>query len=1146
MADIKWTDQQLEAITHRNSSVIVSAAAGSGKTAVLVERVIRLIDFCDIDRLIIVTFTNAAAAQMREKIASALIKKISSADSPQKAERYRKQLLYLPAANICTVHSFCLKLLRENFSRLGLSADFSVGDTAECSILLNQSLEEIINRKYEEQDPAFLSLASGYASRNDSALTEMLLRIYNFSRAMAFPEEWFERVLDSYSPEKITDTGDGEALLKEAVEKYEGILEELNEIPSADKLILTVKEDVALFADINFKDYDDVFVKINCKFKSFPVIKNPELEEIKESVKRARDEFKGDIKEIASRFLYSSAHLLEFAEKQKADAEEIIKFIKELDLLFSEKKRARNIVDYNDLEHFALKLLVNKDKTPSETALKLSESFDEIIVDEYQDTSPSQDVIFSSVSRNMSNVFMVGDMKQSIYSFRNTAPEIFREKTQSYAKEDSAGKRIFLNNNFRSRKNILDFANTVFSKIMNKKTGEVDYTKDEYLYYGGSFEGNDPAVDIHILEEPSKDEDLSKTEQEGYKIAQIIDSVVGKLEIYEDGKARKAQYKDIAILTRNSVNISETLADCLTKCKIPVYNDDGKNSILSSYEAQVIISYLKIIDNPCQDIPLVCVLRSPVYNFSDELLVKLRKSGDKKAKFFDLINSYKTDDEGEKLKIKIFLDDLKEFTEKSKTSSVASLTHAIIEKTYFEEYVSAMKGGTQRHSNLHFLVHTARSFEKTQYKGLFAFLIYLENFSGQGMQMSAPKILPSALDVVKINTIHKSKGLEYPIVIVCGLGRAFANNDLTSSMLLHKKLGIGVKYTDSENNVFYPSPIREMIKGKINSETLSEEMRILYVALTRAKEKLILLGSVKKRDEYVKNYETDVRYLKEKLSAGLIKNSKSYLDFIMAGCAQELFEKSNPNITLSLKDISLNVSEEVEYTEEKDLPEISPSVRERLEYVYPGSEKSFYSKYSVSELKKLLNADENSSDYFGFSSSLAQRKKDGISGAEEGSIIHLIMEKTDEKKINSEKDLAKAISLLVKEGIITEEEAGCADVSSLYKYYTSDLCKKLKEADEIYKEAPFNILLDSSFIDSGKGGEKIQVQGVIDCYFKYGGEFYIADYKTDRLTEQNRAERISLYTKQLDFYRKAVAKMHNTDKIRCFIYFTRYNETIEV
>ncbi len=1147
MADIKWTTQQENAISHRGSSVIVSAAAGSGKTAVLVERVIRLVDLYDIDRLIIVTFTNAAAAQMREKIAKALIEKISSADSSDKAERYRKQLLYLPAASICTVHSFCLKLLRENFSRLGLSADFAIGDTAECSILLNQSLEEIINKKYEEQDPAFLKLASGFSSRNDSALVEMLLRIYNFSKGMAFPDEWFTVVKESYSKEKITDTREAEILLKEAIEKYSDILEELKAYPFADKLTSVINEDIAMFTDINFKDYDDVFLKINCKFKNFPIIKAAELEEIKEKVKRARDSFKADIAEISSGFMYSSIHLLEFAQMQKEDADTIIEFVKELDVAYSEKKRTKNIVDYSDLEHFALKLLVNDDKTPTDVASKLSESFDEIIVDEYQDTSPVQDIIFSNISRNMNNLFMVGDMKQSIYSFRNTAPEIFREKTESFGREDTKGRRIYLNNNFRSRKNILDFTNTVFSKIMNLKTGEVDYTKDEYLYYGASYDGNDPSVDIHILEQPSKDDELSKTEQEGYKIAEIIDSVVGKLDIYEDQKFRKARYKDIVILTRNSVNVSETLADCLTKCNIPTYNDDGKNSILSSYEAQVIISYLKIIDNPYQDIPLVSVLRSPIYNFSDNLLVKLRKCGDKKAKFFDLLNGYVTDDETEKLKIKIFLDDMNAFTEKAKSSSVASLIQAIIEKTYFEEYVSAMKGGMQRRSNLHFLVNTAKGFERAQFKGLFSFLIYLENFNGQNMQMSAPKILPSALDVVKINTIHKSKGLEYPIVIICGLGKSFASNDLSSSMLLHKKLGIGVKYTDDKNNVYYPSPIREAIKSKLNAETLSEEMRILYVALTRAKEKLILLGTVKKRDEYVDSYKTDARYLKEKLSPGLVKNAKSYLDFIMAGCSEEIFENSNPLITLSLKDIRPDGDDDTESGKDNEnLPEISGSVREKLEYVYPSEGKSFYSKYSVSELKKLLTIDENSSDYFGFSSSLVKRKKDGISGAEEGSIIHLILEKTDERVINCEKDLEDAITGLVNENILTEDEAKCADTSSLYRYYTSSLCEKLKNSDEIYKEAPFNIIIDSSEIDSVNGGEKLQVQGVIDCYFRCGDEFYIVDYKTDTLTLQNRADRIALYTKQLEFYRKAVSKMHNTDKIRCFIYFTRYDDIIEL
>ncbi len=1148
MAKVDWTDQQKEAIDHRHSSVIVSAAAGSGKTAVLVERVIRLIDSFDIDRLIIVTFTNAAAAQMREKIAAALIEKISSADSREKAERYKKQLLLLPAANICTVHSFCLRLVRDNFAKLGLAADFAIGDASECNVILNQSLEELIETKFEEQDKDFLSALSALANKNVNTFSDMLAGMHKFVKDLAFPKDWFELAMAGYDKEKLTDTSKAKARLEEIIKKHKKMLEILKVTPGCEKPVEAYETDLAIFEGKNLEDYDDLFECVHSSPKTISVYKKEVPEEVVEKSKQTKSEFLNTLKALRPLFLFKSATLCDFVDRQRADAETLIKLVCELDNIFSEKKRAKNIVDYNDLEHFALKLLVNKDKTPTETAIKLSESFDEIIIDEYQDTSPSQDAIFSAVSKNMSNIFMVGDMKQSIYCFRNTAPEIFREKTESYAREDTDGKRIFLNKNFRSRRNILDFTNKVFSKIMNLVTGEVDYNKDEFLYYNEKgYQGDDPTIDIHVLQKPKADDELSAIEQEGYKIAEIISSLVGKLDLKEGEGTRKAQYKDFAVLIRNAANRSDVIADCLTACKIPVYNDDGKNRLFSSYETQVVVSYLKIIDNPYQDIPFAAVLRSPLYNFSDELLVKIRQSGERDTKFYDLIGAYTSEDELENLKIKIFLEDYKRFGEKAKNVSVASLICEIIEKTFFEEYVTAMQGGMQRRSNLNFLVNTARNFEGVQNKGLFSFLIYLENFDDYSNPMISPKILPAALDVVKISTIHKSKGLEYPIVIVCDMGDKVASKDLKNHLLLHKKLGIGVNHDDSENNLSYPSPLRADIANKIKEENLSEEMRILYVALTRAKEKLVLLGSVSDVEKSVKEWSDSFLCSREKLSPEAVSNVKNYLDMVLYGCGNELFYKNNKLITLSFDGISINPgAEEPDEAEEKPLPEISDSIREKLEYVYPGSAGSFYSKYSVSELKKLLFEDEHASDYFGFSGSFVKKKELKMSGAERGTVVHLVMEKTDEKKINCEKDLENAIALLVEEGIITHEEAEWVSISELYPYYTSPLCIKLKAADEVYKEAPFNILIDSSVIDKERGGEKIQVQGVIDCYFRQGDEFYIVDYKTDTLDQFNEKDRIDLYTRQLAFYKIAVSKMHETDKIRCFIHFTQYNRTIEV
>ena len=1176
MSDVKWTEAQQKAIDYHKSSVIVSAAAGSGKTAVLVERIIRMLDETDIDRLLVVTFTQAAASQMRENIAEALENKIRSDIDLEKKALYHRQLTLLPGACISTLHSFCSKIIKENFEKADLSPDYSLIEPDRSALFLSQAVEQLIEEEYDSGTTEFLNFAKNYTIyKNDVALPEMVINLYKFTRSIPHPEKWLDSVAERYAaPEDISWLEPFADKVRENLKFAINILSQLatdlnalhspEEIEIANKYILPIVATDLISLNTcleKSKDYDSAYYALNeLKLKNFPQIRDEALKNSPLLVKfrEKKDIVKSIIAEAKEKHLpFSTAHVREFSVLQAPHVKELIRLVKRLEDIYTTKKRTLNLLDFNDLEHITINILTDDDGNPNECAKQISEDFDEIIVDEYQDTNDVQEAILNTVSCGKSNMFMVGDMKQSIYRFRNTAPELFLNKTENYSDSDNdTGKRIFLSSNFRSRKNILDFSNLIFEQIMSKNMGEIDYGENEALHYGASYPESDDAIEINVVEKNDYN-DFSGTEQESAVIAERINNLISSGYKVWDKKIssmRPVSYKDIVILLRNSKNVSDEIATFLTKCGIPVYNNGAKELLLSSIEVQTVISFLKIIDNPYDDIPLIATLRSVFYKFSDDLLMEINLSGKKDTSFFEKLKNFEND------QVTTFLKDLENYRIQASILSVYELCNLVIQSNMLLEFSANMPGGNQRILNLRYLLKLADNYTKTSTGNLFGFLVYISGFSSHSQGMMSPKTLPDTSDVVTITTMHQSKGLEFPVVIIPCLGRALRNIDLSSRVLVHKRLGIAFDYIDSEKHIKIKSPIRSAIASIATDEYLSEELRVLYVALTRAKEKLILIGSTEDNAGLLKKLSTALHETSYKYPSHVVKSAKSYLMWILLAVlrhksGEKILEKYGyqPNTITELCDINVSFISNVPYTELKNSnnevklinTEITEEIREKLEYQVPNSGQGVFSKYSVSELKRYIENESDYKDYFEKLITLNDlNEQTNIPSSRKGSIIHKVFELIDINNVSSVEHITNFINNLVMNNILTEDEAQIVPADKIFAFFEGDLGRKLKKSDFIKREVPFNIHISENFDIPDKDSLKVQLQGVIDCYFKDEDKYIIIDFKTDKINSDNKESKIANYTKQLEFYCLALKTMHKDAKIEACIYFLDDNTIV--
>lgn len=1125
---------------------------------------------------------------MREKILEAIYKKIE--ENPED-ENLQKQVILLNKASISTIHSFCLDVIKNNFYEIDVSANTRIADDSEILLLQQEVIDDLFEEKYEEEDSNFIKLIKTYTKYNqDEVLKDLILRVYSYIQASPFPEEWLEEQIGKLNIEDGTNFSDtvwgkiitenANQILEDSILKLQNIRTKMTRFPELDKFTAKIEDDIDKYTYIqnNLSDWDTAVEAINT-LKNATWIKDQKItNDLKDEAKDVRESTKDEFKKVKKLMNCSSEEAVQDIKYMYP----ILKMLKDLILEFSQKfyqrKREKNIMDFSDMEHLALKILVKKDENgnivKSEIAKKYENKFEEIAIDEYQDSNLVQEYILTSVSRG-NNIFMVGDVKQSIYKFRQARPKLFLDKYDNYKLDPVNGedRKIQLFKNFRSRSNILDFTNLVFEDIMSRELGNIEYNQDEYLNLGANFEeiqNQDYKTELEILDLSEENDDIWKTDEEeteeeqekvedvvlearfvARKIKELIDS---KYQIIDKKTGRRdIQYKDIAILLRTSSGVANVYEKEISELEIPVYSDSS-SQYLQSVEIETIMSLLRIINNPMQDIPLVTVMRSPIGNFTDNELIEIRMV-DRNSSFYEAL--LKSDLE----KAHRFLSLLKELREDEEYMTLDEWIWNIYTKTGYMNYVNLMPNGALRVSNLRMLFERAKQYEEASFKGLYNFINFIDKIKFNQEDLKAAKIIGENENVVRIMTIHKSKGLEFPVVILAGVGKQFNFRDLNGKILLDQDLGMGPQYIDSDRYIEFKTLAKKALAIKAKNEAISEEMRILYVALTRAKEKLIIVGRQKdvnkKLSEKQKLLEIYSTIDDNKINPYLLQKYKTYLDwleliYLKEGVAntKNLFtvninkrEKTSVKIENEVEDISKKIIEESNKNNDEQEKE---KIKEILNWQYKHqSIEGIPTKTSVSKLKENKEQEVQITQEPKFINEEAKTK---LTGAQKGTLIHLCLQKMKETEEYNLEKITELIEKLKDKEIITEIEAQNIDKEKLLEYTNSQLWTELKQAKEIHKEHPFYINIKASRIYNQinkEDDEEILVQGVIDLFFiDKDDKLILVDYKTDYV--QNENELVEEYKGQLDLYKEALEQSLNKKVDKMCIYSVYLNKLIEI
>ena len=1239
--ETKWTDEQLLAIETRGKNLLVAAAAGSGKTAVLVERIIKIItddnNPVDIDKLLVVTFTNAAASEMRERIGDAISKKLEEMPDSKMLQR---QLALLNKSNITTIHSFCLDIIKNNFHLIDLDPGFRIGDETECTLIKQDVLIELFEDKYDKEDEDFLNLIEAYCTnRDDERLKEIVLKLYNFSMSGPWPSVWLREKAQEFNINSLDELEKASwyKVLKESL--YLDLNNAKNGLDEAIKIceedsdlapyLLNLKPELNGIVNainslnLNLEQIYKAIKDIEFAYRIKTVKKGIGDELDKKKVKSLRDDVKKKINQIKGGVF--SVSLDETLNGIK-NMYPIIKSLTELVIEFSDryvkKKMERVILDFNDLEHLCLKILTCNDENgevyASSVAQKFREKFEEVLVDEYQDSNNVQETIISMVSRkdlDNPNVFMVGDVKQSIYRFRQAKPELFLEKYNSYSEEDNKkNRKIMLYKNFRSREEVIKGVNFIFKSLMSKTVGELDYTDKEALNLGASydeinkdnvyFQDNEfidldkievsGALELHILDKSSdfedgkneindeddkendNEEDLSAVAIEARIIAKRIKELInpsdGKCFMVFDknlNRYRKITYKDIVILLRSTKNWADTIVEELSFGGIPVYADIN-TGYFQTIEIRTIMSLLHIIDNPMQDIYTIASMRSPIFAFTSEELADIRILN-RDNYFYLNVKDIAEDVYDERInkslkdKCVYFIEKIGSWREKSLYMPIDEFLWYLYSDTSYYGYVGAMVNGIQRQANLRILFQRAKQYEQTSFKGLFNFINFINKLRKSSGDLGTAKILGENEDVVRIMSIHKSKGLEFPVVFLSGCGKQFNLRDINDSLLFHEELGIGADCIDIKKRIRYTTLQKYAIKKKFELETLSEEMRILYVALTRAKEKLIITGSSYNLQKDIDAcYKAGVKGFNKVIPSELLKQ-KSYLKWIMTALIKHkdgdiLRQGKNEFVEISddLSSWKINFHKKSDFgtenvedsIEKKNISilslnysnfEVDEEIRKRLEFRYKYRDVcSVPSNISVSDIKKAEEEifEPQAENLF---SEEKNRKKPkfimeekGLSKAEKGTAMHFVMQKLDLNKVNLLNEIKEQIKNMFEKGLITKDEEESINIFKIQKFFKSNLGQRLlkayKENKQVFRELPFITeipvkRIEKDLIDKIFNNEKLRLQGIIDCFFEEDDGIVLLDYKTDYVENGKEKEILDKYRVQIDLYTETLERV---------------------
>lgn len=1096
----KWTENQRRAIDICGKNALVSAGAGSGKTAVLVEHVIKKItddkNPVDIDKLLVVTFTKAAAAEMRERIYNTLIKMIE--ENP-KNTNLRRQISLLSQAQIATVHSFCSNLLKNEFHRIGISSDFEIGDTAVLSGIKKTAIEEVLEERYENPTPEFINLIDSYGDiRDDKTLIDIIYQIYDFLCSIPNARDWLNNAVKMYE----TGTNWTSFIIPFAEIYLKGILDGYNDA----LFVISENEEIKPYYGTFSEDKNKILKLYGCLNDGWDAIFNNLKEfnfsKLPSKVRNTTNENSDYVKEIrenAKSFINSLSSIFnEDADGFGKENKILLPVIKEVCSLtfdfwekFSQMKQEQNLFDFNDLEFYTLKLLQDEEYVSS-----LRNRYIEILVDEYQDTNGVQSKIFSTLS-NGSNLFFVGDVKQSIYGFRNANPYNFMECEKSYSNNSDLGENISLSHNFRSSSGVIDFINKVFSVIMTEYTGGVDYKNGHTLIYGNKdIKDWDSSVEIMLSDTRDKETDgLSSYEREAYITADKIQYLVNieKPLIYdkESKIMRPLKYSDIAILVRSNNNCTQ-YSDCLAAWGVPVFSEK-KGGYFNTTEIAVIIAFLEIIDNPMQDIPLLAVLRSPMFSFTDNELASI-KGENKKDCFYNCLK--KSDSK----RASDFLEILNSYIKLSKIKTVEQMIKRILTDTGYISFVGTLPSGEERVANLRLLCKRASDFESVRGKGIAEFINYIKLIRESTDEYTTAKIIGENDDVVRVMTIHKSKGLEFPVVFVCRCGTNLGLKDASGKFIIDRDMGIATDVINSSLGFKYKSMSKSLMAQKIKLSGIREEMRTLYVALTRAREKLFIVADVSKPEEMIAKYSLMNR---ENNEYKVLSMSK-YIEWILYAVNSQYAK-----IYTAPSEIDYRYNK----TENKEIKvdeKVYEEIDERLSYEYPYEYTCrIPSKMSVSEIAGMgEEVIHLNSVNFGDESNM--------NAALRGTVIHFVMQNID---LSDTENISEQILKMYNKGMLTKEQLDCIDATAIKNFFDSEIGKRLLSAEDIHREYKFFVEMPSEYVmdDSApQNDEKVIIQGVIDCFFIENGEIVILDYKTGKMYEK--------YKKQIKIYELCLEK----------------------
>ena len=1254
---MKFTPEQQRVIELHNSNILVSAAAGSGKTAVLVERIIRMIcdgeHPADIDRLLIVTFTNAAAAEMRERIAAGIAARL---EADPGNEHIQKQSALLHNAQITTIDSFSLFLIRNHFNEIGLDPDFRVADEGEIKLLQQEVLAQLLEDAYagnfvpEALEQFHACVEYFCPGGRESVLEQHILNLSHYAGSFPWPEEWLEERKNDYA------AGDMEALVRSDYGQYltervnrtvEGCLEKLREV----KRLCELPDGPYMYGELTDAEIEQLEKLTDCKnleeqaakipavtFARLPSKKDDSVDPAKRELAKAiRNSVKDTLSDLSESYFKTPLELV--VEQGKACREPLrilLDLVLEFDRRLLAAKQERHLIDFSDMEHYALQILLKWEKAeekgdagtdhaetkyrivPSDVAMEYRQYFQEILIDEYQDSNLVQEYLLSAISGEAEghyNRFMVGDVKQSIYKFRLARPELFLEKYDTY-QETADLCRIDLAKNFRSRVQVVDAVNDVFSRIMSREIGGIAYDDKAALYPGATYPAaEDPAYgsEALLIRKPEKGEreesgigeqhaegagvlvDYDNVRQlEALAIAARIKQLKGSLKVMEKstGELRPVRYSDMVILLRTTSGWDEEFKKILEQQGIPVYIT-SKTGYFGALEVQELLQFLRVLDNPRQDIPLFGVMQSVFGGFTQEEIAQIRSGGEGHSKkrmtlyeaLKEVAKSGRTVEEGEETsagesageetelsqKADTFLQRIGHYRDRTPFTSIRELLQRILDDYDYLNYVTALPAGSKRRANVEMLLTKASAFEKTSYFGLFHFIRYMEQLEKYDVDYGEADTLDENADVVRIMSIHKSKGLEFPVVFVSGLSKRFNMQDANQSLIVDMDLGVAVDYVDSVRRIKNKTLRRAVLSAKMKEDNLAEELRVLYVALTRAREKLILTAVLDKADE------------KWELAQMTGQERLTYLDFCEAGSYMDFLLPILPKTGIAVKTMRTEDLTAEEIREQlrmgdrrEELQRVADGevllpgdpeenerklskLRERFAYQYPhpGLQK-LYTKTTVSELKIAAMAEKDEEAFHTFEEKEVvpyipafRREQEKVSGAVRGSAFHRVMELLDFTYLFTESGLFTGCpnnyeeyrrgldknrlqnrleEFLQRETVslrLTEEYAKAVSLPKILNFLEQELAYRMWRAQEqglLYREQPFVLGIDAKRLDPDlPEGEKVLIQGIIDVFFIEDSEIVLLDYKTDVIDSLEALW--NRYNVQIQYYEEALTKL---------------------